>query len=173
MNHDDGTWNMVSSHDGTTLKIDAHGSIEFTDDDADVKSISRGGYLTISKSTGRLFGDTQTFEARETGGTIERKYYVNGKALTGDDGRAVAADVPARAAARDGHRRRPARGPHAGKGRSRVGARAGLVGEGRVRERASTCASSIHRRRSIRRCCRAACSRPEARSAPTTTSHRS
>ncbi len=88
MHRDDSTWNMVSSHDGTTLKIDAHGSIEFTDDDADVKSISRGGYLTISKSTGRFFGDTQTFEARETGGTIERKYNINGKALTGDEGRA-------------------------------------------------------------------------------------
>ena len=36
-----------SSHDGKTLKINAHGAIEFTDDDADVKSISRGGYLTI------------------------------------------------------------------------------------------------------------------------------
>ena len=88
MNRDDNTWNMVSSHDGTTLKINAHGSIEFTDDDADVKSISRGGYLTISKSTGRFFGDTQSFEARETGGTIERKYNVNGKTLTGDEGRA-------------------------------------------------------------------------------------
>ena len=88
MNRDDNTWNMVSSDDGTTLKINAHGSIEFTDDDADVKSISRGGYLTISKSTGRFFGDTQSFEARETGGTIERKYYVNGKTLTGDEGRA-------------------------------------------------------------------------------------
>jgi hypothetical protein len=53
-----------------------------------VKSISRGGYLTISKSTGRFFGDTQSFEARETGGTIERKYNVNGKTLTGDEGRA-------------------------------------------------------------------------------------
>ena len=88
MNRDDNTWNMVSSHDGTTLKINAHGSIEFTDDDADVKSISRGGYLTISKSTGRFFGDTQSFEARETGGTIERKYSVNGKTLAGDEGRA-------------------------------------------------------------------------------------
>ena len=79
---------MVSSHDGITLKIDAHGSIEFTDDDADVKSMSRGGSLTISKSTGRFFGDTQTFEARESGGTIERKYFANGKALGADEGRA-------------------------------------------------------------------------------------
>ena len=79
---------MVSSHDGATLKIDAHGAIEFTDDDADVKSISRGGYLTISKSTGRFFGDTQTFEARDAGGTIERKYDVNGKTLSADEGRA-------------------------------------------------------------------------------------
>jgi hypothetical protein len=79
---------MVSSHDGTTLKINAHGSVEFTDDDADVKSISRGGYLTIEKSTGRFFGDTQRFEAREHGGTIERKYFSNGKQLGEEDGRA-------------------------------------------------------------------------------------
>lgn len=79
---------MVSTRDGVTLKINAHGTIEFTDDDADVKSISRGGYVTIEKSTGRFFGDTQSFEARERGGTIERKYLVNGKPFSEEEGRA-------------------------------------------------------------------------------------
>jgi hypothetical protein len=80
---------MVSSNDGVTLKINARGTVEFTDDDADVQSLSPNGSLTISRSTGGFWSnDDQRFEAREVGGTIERKYFVNGKQLPDDEGRA-------------------------------------------------------------------------------------
>jgi hypothetical protein len=80
---------MVSSHDGTTLKVNAKGRVEFTDDDADVKSLSAGGYFTIEKSTGGwLSSDSQRFEARSLNGAIVRKYFRNGKALDETAGRA-------------------------------------------------------------------------------------
>ena len=80
---------MVDSHDGETLKINAHGSVEFTDDETDVQKVSPGGYITIEKSNGRwLATDSQKFDARDKNGTIVRTYYSNGKEMSAEEGRA-------------------------------------------------------------------------------------
>jgi len=80
---------MVESHDGETLKINAYGSIEFTDDETDVQKLSPGGYITIKKSNGRwLPTNTQKFDARDKNGTIVRTYSANGKEIGAEEGRA-------------------------------------------------------------------------------------
>lgn len=84
-----GTWNMVNSHDGETLKINGHGQIDFTDDDTDVQKVSPGGYIVIEKSNGRWIStESQRFEARDKNGTIVRTYSANGKELSAEEGRA-------------------------------------------------------------------------------------
>jgi hypothetical protein len=86
---DDSTWTMTSTHDDESLKVQARGRIEFTDDDADVKALSPGGYLIVEKTTGGVLArERARFEAREQNGTITRKYSVNGKALSDEEGRA-------------------------------------------------------------------------------------
>jgi hypothetical protein len=80
---------MVDSHDGQTLKVSAHGSVEFTDDETDVQKLSPGGYITIEESNGRWIStDSQKFDARDKNGTIVRTYYANGKEVSADEGRA-------------------------------------------------------------------------------------
>ena len=80
---------MVNSHDGETLKINAHGNVEFTDDETDVQKVSPGGYITIEKSNGRwLATDSQKFDARDKNGTLVRTYYANGKEMSAEEGRA-------------------------------------------------------------------------------------
>jgi bla regulator protein blaR1 len=79
---------MSSTHDDESLKVQARGRIEFTDDDADVKQLSPGGYLIIEKTTGSVLSrERARFEAREQNGTIARKYSVNGKTLSDEEGR--------------------------------------------------------------------------------------
>jgi len=85
----DSTWNMSSTHDNESLKVQARGRIEFTDDDADVKQLSPGGYLIIEKTTGGVLSrERSRFEAREQNGSITRKYSVNDKTLSDEEGRA-------------------------------------------------------------------------------------
>jgi hypothetical protein len=54
------------------VEVRAHGDIELTDDDSDIKSLSPGAYLTITDRTGIL--GSVTFEARSVNGKIERKW---------------------------------------------------------------------------------------------------
>ncbi|HEX5474588.1 MAG TPA: M56 family metallopeptidase [Vicinamibacterales bacterium] len=68
-----GTW--VWSNDGEKLTVKYDGEFDFTDDDADVQSMSPGASLQISD--GALLG-RHTVQIRNTGGTIERRYWVNG-----------------------------------------------------------------------------------------------
>ncbi len=80
---------MSSTHDNESLKVQARGRIEFTDDDADVKQLSPGGYLIIEKATGGVLSrERSRFEAREQNGSITRKYSVNDKTLSDEEGRA-------------------------------------------------------------------------------------
>jgi hypothetical protein len=80
---------MVSTHDGDSLKVQAKGRLEFTDDDADVRVLSPGGYLVIEHTaTGTSGNKTERFEAREHNGAVTRTYAVNGKALSEAEGRA-------------------------------------------------------------------------------------
>jgi beta-lactamase regulating signal transducer with metallopeptidase domain len=65
----------------TGLNTRTKGQIEFTDDDADVKSVSPGGYLSIEERRGWT---TRKYEVTPT----ERRYMVNGHSETLDgDGR--------------------------------------------------------------------------------------
>jgi Zn-dependent protease with chaperone function len=72
---DQSSGNWIWSNDGEKLEVSYSGRFEFTDDDADVRVLSPGGSIHIADSgaAGR-----HSIEIRERGGTIERKYYVNG-----------------------------------------------------------------------------------------------
>ena len=72
------------------FNVEYRGDIELTDDDKDIKSISPGGFLEISKTT---FGNRREIIIRESGGQLVREYYEgrtkvpfdpNGKAWLGD-----------------------------------------------------------------------------------------
>jgi beta-lactamase regulating signal transducer with metallopeptidase domain len=77
INHqqDNSSGNWVWSNNGEKLSVSYSGRFDFTDDDTDVREISSGGYLKISDAA--LIG-RHTVEIRERGGTLERRYYVNG-----------------------------------------------------------------------------------------------
>ena len=85
------SWNVTNSSNGTTLKIQARGKVEFTDDDLDVKSLSSGGWVVIERRVGGIGGfiggDVKRFEAREGGGTIARKYVIDGREVGAAEGR--------------------------------------------------------------------------------------
>lgn len=67
------TWKHTSKTGLNSFNIEYKGTIEVTDDDKDVKSISPGGYLEISKTT---FGSKRKIliEA-SSGNSIRREYY--------------------------------------------------------------------------------------------------
>ena len=67
--------NWVWSNNGEKLEVSYSGRFEFTDDDADVRTISPGGFIRIADAgaNGR-----HSVEMRERAGSIDRKYYVNG-----------------------------------------------------------------------------------------------
>jgi hypothetical protein len=55
-----------------TFNIDVRGTIEVTDDDRDIKSMSPDGYLEIAKTT---FGSKRTIKISAEGNTIKREYF--------------------------------------------------------------------------------------------------
>jgi beta-lactamase regulating signal transducer with metallopeptidase domain len=74
--HQDGSsGNWIWSNNGEKLQVTYSGTFDFTDDDADIRQVSAGGYLKISD--GAWFG-RHSIEIRERGGQLERRYYVNG-----------------------------------------------------------------------------------------------
>lgn len=60
----------------TDYKIEYEGDFELSDDDTDVVSISRGGYLEISKTT---FGNKRRVLIESEGVRLEKKYYIGRK----------------------------------------------------------------------------------------------
>ncbi len=68
---DDSETQIRQSDAGHSFDVKAKGKVEIADDDSDIKSLSPGGYITISERTG---GKTVTFEARSVNGAIERKW---------------------------------------------------------------------------------------------------
>ena len=60
------------------MEVRAHGDIELTDDDGDIRNLAPGAYLTITDRTGIL--GAVTFEARSVNGKVERKW----SGLSGD-----------------------------------------------------------------------------------------
>src|SRR4029079_7885689 len=71
----DSTGNWIWSNNGEKLQVNYSGEFEFTDDDADIKQVSSGGYLKISDGAWLA---RHSIEIRERGGQLERRYYVNG-----------------------------------------------------------------------------------------------
>jgi beta-lactamase regulating signal transducer with metallopeptidase domain len=72
---DGSSGNWIWSDNGEKLQVNYTGAFEFTDDDTDIRELSRGGYLKISD--GNWLG-RHSVEIRERDGRIERRYYVNG-----------------------------------------------------------------------------------------------
>jgi beta-lactamase regulating signal transducer with metallopeptidase domain len=69
-----GHGNFVWSHNGEKIEANYDGTIEFTDDDTDVKTLSPNGSLKI-KDGGWLGGRTVEFTA-DSSGRISRRYWV-------------------------------------------------------------------------------------------------
>ncbi|MEP2770997.1 MAG: hypothetical protein ABJH05_02535 [Fulvivirga sp.] len=67
------TWKHTSKSGLSSFNIEYKGKIEVTDDDKDIKSISPGGYLEISKTT---FGSKREILVEAaSGGSLRREYY--------------------------------------------------------------------------------------------------
>jgi beta-lactamase regulating signal transducer with metallopeptidase domain len=70
----DSTGNWIWSNNGEKLQVSYSGEFEFTDDDADIRHVSSGGYIKVSD--GAWLG-RHSVEIRERGGQLERRYFVN------------------------------------------------------------------------------------------------
>lgn len=77
-----------------TFSVRHHGEIDVTDDDADIRSISEGGYLTIQEKIG--WERTRVDFRHDSNGNLQRTFYRNGKAVAWEpEGRAwLAKKVP-------------------------------------------------------------------------------
>ena len=85
------TWTWTSSDDGVRLEVKIHGLVEFSDDYTDVQSITGNGSIRVTDERG---GVTRKFEARTTGGGVDRLYWINGQSAAFDqDARAWLAKV--------------------------------------------------------------------------------
>ncbi len=73
------TWKHTSKSGLSSFNIEYKGTIEVTDDDKDIKSISPGGYLEISKTT---FGSKREILVEATSGGSLRKEYYEGRTKT-------------------------------------------------------------------------------------------
>ena len=77
---------------GNNFTVEYKGEIELSDDDTDVVSISRGGYMEIKKTS---FGNRRKiFMEPDGSGTLIKKYYVGGSQKSFDaEGRKWLADI--------------------------------------------------------------------------------
>lgn len=73
------TWKHTSKSGLSSFNIEYKGKIEVTDDDKDIKSISPGGYLEISKTT---FGSKREILVEAASGGSLRKEYYEGRTKT-------------------------------------------------------------------------------------------
>jgi hypothetical protein len=70
---DKGSKMTYKNSDGfNSFKIEVRGTIEVSDDDRDIKSMSADGYLEITKTT---FGSKRTIKISAQGNTIKREYF--------------------------------------------------------------------------------------------------
>src|SRR5260370_34482285 len=67
----------VNSNNHRRLDVEIRGVVEFTDDDADVKSLSSDGYVRIEESDG---GTRREYEVKPgpSSGQLQKTYKVNG-----------------------------------------------------------------------------------------------
>ena len=92
-----GSWSMVRTENGKTLKVQGKGRVEFTDDDSDVKSLEPGGRFSFETANGWFSGfSASRFEATAArDGSITRTYTIDGKNVSDDEGRKwLAATLP-------------------------------------------------------------------------------
>jgi hypothetical protein len=84
-----GSWSMVRTEDGKTLKVQGKGRVEFTDDDSDLKSLEPGGRFYVETANGWFSWFTASrFEATAAkDGSIARTYTIDGKAVSDAEGR--------------------------------------------------------------------------------------
>ena len=77
------------SQDGITITIRAKGRVEFTEDDADVKSLESGGSFEIVENAGWFsWTDRRKFQAyARSDGSVERRYFASGTELSASEGR--------------------------------------------------------------------------------------
>ncbi|HEX5725487.1 MAG TPA: hypothetical protein VFX98_08470 [Longimicrobiaceae bacterium] len=69
----------VTRENGHTLRVRVHGSVEFTDDDRGIRSVSRGGRVTLEESF--RGGPHRRAEFWSTAsGELRRAYYLDGEA---------------------------------------------------------------------------------------------
>lgn len=79
----DGRYHFSQRSGGNKLEIEYDGKIEFADDDKSIKSISRGGYLKIRKTS---FGNRREVLAEpNSDGTINYEFYEGRKKVEYDD----------------------------------------------------------------------------------------
>lgn len=79
----DGRYQFSQRSNGNKLDIEYDGKIEFTEDDKSIKSISRGGYLRIRKTS---FGNRRSVLAEpNSDGTISYEFYEGRKKVEYDD----------------------------------------------------------------------------------------
>ncbi|MBL3655506.1 hypothetical protein [Fulvivirga sediminis] len=74
----DGISKIRQSNGRNSFNIEYKGTITITDDDADIKSISPGGYLEISKTT---FGSKRTIQIESTSYGLKKEYYEGRKEM--------------------------------------------------------------------------------------------
>src|SRR5215471_5412291 len=88
----DETIRIRNSSGFASRSFEARGSIEFTDDDRDVKAISPGGYVLIE--IGTWLRSERSYEVRSDGsGSLSRTYRVGGQVRQMDaDGQAWVAE---------------------------------------------------------------------------------
>ena len=76
-------WEHTDTDVGLRRRLETRGTLEFTDDYTDVKSVSEGGWVIIEEHRGR---QSFRYEVRnDAGGQLTRMFYVNGAARPIDD----------------------------------------------------------------------------------------
>ena len=88
--NDRSRWSHKSN--GSEFNIELRGRVEVTDDDRDIKSLSDGGYLEISKT---VFGSKRSVVIESQGGGKLKRSYYEGRTLASweDGGKAWLADI--------------------------------------------------------------------------------
>ena len=92
-----GTWSIVRTENGKTLKLQGKGRVEFTEDDSDIKSLESGGRFYFETANGWFSWFTASrFEATAAkDGSIARTYTIDGKTVSDAEGRKwLAATLP-------------------------------------------------------------------------------
>lgn len=89
---DDDRYRWSHKTNGSEFNIELRGRVEVTDDDRDIKSLSDGGYLEISKT---VFGSKRSVVIESQGGGKLKRSYYEGRTLASweDGGKAWLADI--------------------------------------------------------------------------------